>query len=123
MKPKKLTSHKEREIARYVRDCQWLLMEKIAEYGTFWFCVWNKTGREQAEDELRCCLLTGMDYLDWIGAHKDWFIEGEWNDERQAIPLQLTEAGRVALQNRHLYEMEPMNVVSRTWVCCGSTTS
>lgn len=112
MSPERLSrvNKKEREIARYVRDCQWRLMEKIQAHGVLWFCVWNKSRRPELPDEKRCGLLTGMDYLDWIGKHPEWFIQGEWDEAREAFPLQLRSAGLFALNNRDLYDMEPLDV-------------
>jgi hypothetical protein len=108
MKPKRLKTKFARQVARNIRNAQWRMMERIAEHGTLWFCVWNKEGREEKSDEMRCCLLSGMDYLAWVDAHPDWFIKGEWDEERYAMPLQLTDAGRAALANRSQYDMEPV---------------
>jgi hypothetical protein len=55
---------------------------------------------------MRCGLLDGMEKLEWINAHPDWFEMGEWDDGRYAAPLKLTAAGQLALQNRELYDME-----------------
>src|SRR5690606_5897134 len=109
MKPKKLTSKRDREAARWTRDRQWEFMERVAKHGTLWFCVWNKYGRPEAEDEWRDGLLTGMDILDWMKRHRDWFVIGRWNDGRYAQPIKLKPPGRRALQNRHLYDMEPIH--------------
>jgi hypothetical protein len=108
-KPKRLTSREARRIARCTRDFQWTFMEKCAEFGTLWFSPWNKYRREELPGELRCCLLTGVDVLNWMGAHPDWFVEGEWNDARDARPISLTAAGRAALANREPYDMEPIH--------------
>lgn len=110
--PKRLRSKVEREIARYVRDGQWVFMERIQAVGTLWFCVWNKNryhSKPYPPDLWVCCLMTGMGYLEWMRCHSDWFIQGEWDEERYAVPIQLTAAGVDALSNRAEYDMEPIN--------------
>lgn len=112
MKPKNLRSKTEREIARYVRDGQWAFMERIQAVETLWFCVWNKNRHHQKPyppDLWVCCLMTGMDYLDWMKQHKDWFKVGRWSEKRYAVPVRLTDAGRKALTERGEYDMEPIN--------------
>lgn len=109
MRPKKLTSRRDRQTARYTRDFQWKFTEKVAEHDPLWFCVWNKKKLPEGPDEMRCCLLTGMDVLSWTDAHKDWFVFGEWSEERYALPVRLTDAGRLALAEREKYDMEPVN--------------
>jgi ribulose 1,5-bisphosphate carboxylase large subunit-like protein len=117
--PKKLTSKADRQIARNIRNAHWRMMERINEHGTLWFCVWNKIRRNEGPDEMRCGLLDGMEQLQWIKAHPEWFVEGEWDEARYALPLQLTDAGREALQNRAQYDMEPVEggLVEPGWIC------
>ena len=111
--PKRLTSKHERETARRVRDGQWAFMEKVARLGTVWVCWWNKNRHHDyktaPDDLLVCGLIDGCELLDWLHSHKDWWIIGEWSDERYAAPVSLTDAGRLALQNRHLYDMEDLH--------------
>ena len=95
-------------MARAIRDGQWRFMERIAEHGTLWFTPWNKSRREEAADELREGLIGGMELLDWVERHKDWFESGEWSSERDARPYRLTDAGRAALADRATYDMEPV---------------
>ena len=38
----------------------------------------------------------------------DWTIIGEWSGERYARPVHITAAGLEALENRRLYDMEPV---------------
>jgi hypothetical protein len=109
MKPKKLTSKNMRQIARNIRNAQWGMMEKMQKFDTIWFCVWNKRRLPEAPDEIRCGLIDGMELLSWTDTHSDWFEKGEWNDERYAMPIKLTDAGRDALNNRALYDMEPVH--------------
>lgn len=106
--PKRLKARMWREIARNVRDQQWRLMERAAEHNPLWFCVWNKNRRPTLADEQRHGLIDGMEMLAWTDRHPDWFIKGEWSDERYAFPLYLTDAGRVALAEREKYDMEPV---------------
>lgn len=106
--PKKLRSKRDREMARRMRDFQWTFMERTAALGTLWFCVWNKERRPELADEHRAGLIDGMEMLEWINSHSDWWIKGEWSDERYAMPLQLTDAGRLALTQRDKYDAEPV---------------
>lgn len=108
MKPKRLTSKRSREMARQTRDSHWRFMERVAALGTLWFCIWNKYRREELVDEHRDCLIGGLEIQEWIDQHPDWWIVGEWSDERYARPLQLTDAGRLALTERAKYDMEPV---------------
>ncbi len=84
-------------------------MERIAEHGTLWFCVWNKRGLPEQADEWRSCLVSGMELQDWMQTHATWFVCGEWSDDRYAAPVQLTDAGREALKHRDAYDMESVN--------------
>jgi len=94
--------------ARHARDDQWRFMERVALFGVLWWCIWNKNGRLEREDEERDCLISGMERQEWMQAHSDWWIVGEWDEERYARPVRLTAAGQFALANRHLYDMEPV---------------
>ena len=102
-----------------MRDAQWRFAEKVVTYGTVWFCVWNKERRPELADEQRHGLIDGMEMLEWIDSHRDWWIKGEWSDERYAFPIQLTEAGRRALAEREKYDMEPVTggLVEPGWEC------
>ena len=97
-----------RGYARHIRDVQWQLMERMEEHGTLWICPWNKRGLPAGEDEFRDGLLGWMEKGTWFAQHADWFVIGEWDDDRYATPYQLTDAGREALNNRELYDMEPV---------------
>ena len=118
MKPKKLRSKRDRQMARSLRDDQWRFMERISAHGTLWFCPWNKRRLDERPDELRTSLISGMHIGAWLGSHPDWFIVGEWNTDRDAMPVQLTEAGNDALANRNPYDMEPIEggMVEPGWV-------
>lgn len=105
-KPKRLRTKFDREMARSTRNRQWRFMERCAEHNPLWFCVWNKERRDEGPDEWRDCLIGGMDILGWMDQHPDWFVKGEWSDERYAMPVSLTDAGRVALAEREKYDME-----------------
>lgn len=84
-------------------------MERCAKHDPLWFCVWNKRRLPEQADEWRACLMTGMDKFEWMDKHPEWFVRGYWDDDRYAIPVQLTDAGREALENRELYDMEPVS--------------
>lgn len=107
-KPKRLTSQKDREMARHMRDFQWGFMERVSKLGTVWVCWWNKN-RHHTEDKpdlLICGLIDGCELIEWLHSHEDWWIIGEWSDERYAAPVSLTDAGKTALANREQYDME-----------------
>ncbi len=121
--PKKLTSDRDRENARRMRDRQWELMERVAALAPepLWICWWNKNrhhgpspsaqysdGSGYREDLLICGLIDGIELLEWMRSHNDWWVIGAWSDERYAAPVTLTDAGRVALANRERYDMEPV---------------
>jgi len=106
-------------MARRERDQQWEFMERVAAAGTLWVCWWNKDrhhppspsaqyadGSGYRGDLLVCGLLDGCQLSEWLHSHEDWWIIGEWSDERYASPVQLTDAGRTALANRSQYDME-----------------
>ena len=97
-----------REHARQIRNTQWRLMERMEERGTLWICPWNKRRLPTQADEFRDGLLGWMEKGTWFEKHADWFLIGEWNEDRDARPYQLTNAGREALNNRELYDMEPV---------------
>ena len=108
-RPRRLTSRHDRRMARRMRDGQWEFMEQVAKLGTVWLCWWDKNGRHkdnQAEDVVAHGLIDGMELLEWIDSHKDWWVVGEWSDEHYAAPVRLTDAGRVALTKREQYDME-----------------
>ena len=65
--------------------------------------------REHQPDDLKVCgLIDGMELVHWLKTHPEWTTTGDWSDERYAAPVWITEAGRTALENRHLYDMEPV---------------
>jgi hypothetical protein len=107
--PKLLTDSFWPDYARKVRDRQWRLMDLAAEFGTAWFCVWNKARKPELADEMRHGLIDGMEVMGWFTRdHPDWFIVGKWDDARYALPIQLTEAGRAAMADRSKYDDEPV---------------
>ena len=119
--PRKLTSPEDREMARRIRDYHWLIMEKVDRLGTAWCCWWDKAGRfsrfdfetgrpvdTSPDDVIVLSLIGSMEFFEWTRVHPDWWQIGEWSDERYAAPVSLTDAGREALANRHLYDMEPV---------------
>ena len=112
MEPKILTDQPAREMARRIRDTQWLALERIAEHNPLYICWWNKD-RHHADqggpdDLLVCGLIDGNELLDWLNAHPDWRVIGEWSEERYAAPVYITDEGRAALANREQYDLEPI---------------
>lgn len=97
-----------RERARAIRDHDWEIMERMRDLGTLWFSPWNKDRRPESADELRVSLISGLEIMNRWGQHEDWFDIGEWDDDRAARPVRLTEAGLQALCQRHLYDLEPV---------------
>jgi hypothetical protein len=102
-----------RQQARNMRNAQWAFADLVLQHGTVWFCWWDKDRRHADASTHRANLyvtglITGVDLLDWMNRHEDWWQIGEWCDSQYAAPVQLTEVGKVAIQNRHLYDMEPV---------------
>jgi len=119
VKPKRLTAKFDRDDARRMRNAHWSFMEKIAEFGTVWFCPWDKDRRHRnPAPDVEVDGLIGYGILDWMASHPDWFERGEWNDNRYAAPVRLTPAGVTALENWHTYDMEPVNggLVEPGWI-------
>lgn len=109
MKPKRLNSYRERMIARRERDSQWGFMERVAREGVVWICPWDKYGKHENGDGVYVFGLLGSnEFYAWLNSHKDWWKKGRWSDKRCAKSIRITEAGRIALQNRYLYDMEPI---------------
>jgi hypothetical protein len=108
--PKRLTSRRDREMARRIRDGQWEFMDRVFRLGTVWVCWWNENGHHDEnsipDDLMVCGLIDGMELLAWLHSHKDWWTIDEWSDERYAAPVSLTDAGRAALAARDQYDME-----------------
>ena len=122
--PKHLTDDGARERARWTRDYQWKFADLAAEHGTLWFCWWDKARRHdnveaRPADLWVDGLLTGMEMLDWLRRHEDWWIIGKWDDARYAAPVTITDAGRAALAEREKYDMEPVygGMVEPGWQC------
>jgi hypothetical protein len=109
-RPKRLTSRRDRDMARRIRDAQWAFMQRVADLGTVWLCWWNKNRRHDENnlpaDLVVHGLIDGTELLEWLNSHKDWWVIGDWSDERYAAPVRLTDAGRAALADRDRYDME-----------------
>ena len=111
--PKLLEEPKHQAMARRIRDHQWETLERIADKNPLYICWWDKNRRhgprEHQPDDLKVCgLIDGMELVHWLKAHPEWTTTGDWSAERYAAPVWITEAGRTALENRHLYDMEPV---------------
>ena len=106
----RLTSRFDRERARRTREMQWRFMERVFEWRELWFSPWNKDRRDEAPDEWRACLMTGMEILGWIRSHRTWFHFGRWNEDRAARPIRLTAEGKRAVFERpREADMEPIH--------------
>lgn len=79
--------------------------------GDQWKCA--QCGRIIAEipdDHVYVFGLIGSNELSgWLAAHKDWWKRGRWSEKRCARSIRITSAGRKALKNRHLYDMEEIH--------------
>ena len=119
--PRVLTDDNSRQMARQIRDDHWSIMEKVGHLGTLWCCWWDKAGRfskrdfktgiriDTAPENVQVFGLIGAtEFLEWTKRHSNWWVIGEWSDERYAAPVSLTAAGRAALAQRYLYDMEPV---------------
>lgn len=117
--PKILRGRANREMARHIRERQWLFMARAAEHNPLWFCVWNKTGQPELADEWRDALISGMEIMEWVRSHPSWFRVGRWSEKRYARPVRLTDAGHAALANREPHDMEPVygGMVEPGWQC------
>lgn len=106
------TDDASRQRARCLRDHDWKVADRIAACQPLYICWWNKNRhhdeRSLPDDLLVCGLIDGMELLEWLNSHPDWWVIGEWDDARYASPVWITDAGRDALTNRHLYDMEPV---------------
>jgi hypothetical protein len=108
MKPRKLTSRRDREMGRRIRNFHWKFMERLQREGTIHVCVWNKYGLEERQNELMLDMVSGCELLEWMSDHRDWFIIGKQDEARWTNPIALTEVGKLALSERKKYDMEPV---------------
>ena len=122
--PKDLTHDPERpwwpEMCRNIREQQWEIMQAAADHGAVWVNPWNNRRLPETEDTYRFGLLGWQEMASWFqDQHSDWFEHGEWDDERCAAPIRLTDAGRQALQERDRYDMDAVfgGMVEPGWTC------
>ncbi len=122
MKPKRLTNKSSRDMARRVRDYHWEIMEKIAANGALRVCLWDKKRLEEQPGEVRMGLISGMEWMNWVRRHRNWFVVSRKHDERDAFVMKLTTAGRQALRDRAKYDMEPVEggLVEPGWIAVPS---
>ena len=112
MEPKRLVSDYDRECARSWRDMCWGYMERAIQCDPLWVCLWNKNHHFSKEEQdaqsdlLVFGLIDGMEFLEWIDSHPEWWIKGEWSDERYSFPLTVTTVGREAFAHKELYDDE-----------------
>lgn len=99
-----------RQQARQIRNHQWAFADLVLEHGTVWWCWWDKDrrhlDRSRPANFYVTGLIDGVEMLNWTERHPDWWQIGKWCDAHYAAPVQLTEVGKAALQNRQLYDME-----------------
>ena len=106
---KELTDQKSRDMARRMRDGHWSLLERLNRHGTLYVCPWDKYGRhKKPEPDLEVLSPLSQDIFSWFKVHSDWIDILEWDEQRCAYPFAITDAGREALDNRTLYDMEPV---------------
>jgi hypothetical protein len=53
-------------------------------------------------------LIGSNEFYHWLDSHKDWWKRGGWSEKRCARSIRITDAGRKALTEQHLYDMEPI---------------
>lgn len=139
MSEKRRTQYRRRKFARAERDSQWRFMERVAREGVVWMCPWDKYHRHGPRcrcesktfkplgEQWQCAycktvvdrvpddgvyvfgLLGANEFFHWLDSHKDWWKRGRWSEKRCARSIRITDAGREALKNRHLYDMEPIH--------------
>ena len=119
MERRELTKPEDRQTARYLRDFHWDLLEKIAQHNPLYVCWWDKNGTHDPKrprnknglpgDLLVLGLITSQEFFDCMreNRHTDWYTIGDWDEERYAAPVWITDQGREALANRDRYDMEP----------------
>ena len=110
--PRVLTDEKSRDMARYIRDRHWEILQMIADHNPLHICWWDKNRRHDKKDRPEnlhvCGLIDGMELATWLRSHPDWTQADEWSDEECAHPFYITDAGREALLNRDQFDMEPV---------------
>lgn len=76
-----------------------------------WQCARCKTVMDRIPDDgVHVFGLLGCnELLSWIESHKDWWKRGYWSPMRCARSIRITEAGLVALKNKHLYDDEDIH--------------
>ena len=106
------TDRRSRDRARYTRDRQWRMLERIAEQDPLFICWWDKARRHDektAPDDLMVCgLIDGTEMVHWLRSHPEWVDVGDWSDELYAAPVYITDSGLAALTTRSTYDLEPV---------------
>lgn len=101
MKPRrKLNDKFDRQGARRTRDWHWNFMARLARRGIVHVNLWNKYNQKEWRNELRLCLISGLELMDWISSHRSWFGWGPHRHDRHTFPCWLTAKGRRALRAR-----------------------
>lgn len=109
MTPRRLNTALSRQIARRTRDWHWDFMHRLARQGIVHVCLWNKYRHKERRTELRCGLIDGMELMAWVRAHRRWFRYGPHDRQRNAFPMWLTPAGKLAARQRaHAHDRAPV---------------
>ena len=87
---------------------KWCESSTFEPHGEQWQCARCKAVMPQVPDDRVYVfgLIGSNELFAWLDAHKDWWKRGRWSEKRCARSIRITEAGRIALANRHLYDAE-----------------
>jgi hypothetical protein len=90
---------------------KWCKSQTFNAIGDKWQCARCNAVMERVPDDMVYVfgLLGSNEFFHWLGSHKDWWKHGRWSEKRCARSISITEEGRIALQNRHLYDMEEIS--------------
>ena len=119
---RRLTDVASRNRARWILNRHWEILELIAKHDPLYICWWDKNRRHKKnvpENLLSLGLITGSELAAWLRTHPEWTNIGEWEDDRCAVPIWITESGRQALLNKEQYDLEPVQggMVEPGWEC------
>src|ERR1700685_206434 len=97
---RRLTDRDSRQIAQRTLEGHWDFVRRLARQGVVHFCVWNKYHHKEGRNEIRHGLIDGLEFFDFVRSHRPWFGRGAYDRRRNAFPMWLTPAGRIALKTR-----------------------
>lgn len=83
----------------------------LIPHGEQWQCTNCQTVMDSVPDDgvYVFGLIGANELYQWINNHKEWWKKGRWSEKRCARSIRITDAGRKALKNRHLYDMEEIH--------------